>query len=115
DDGDAHLHAPAGKTRDRAGAEAELDEVSTGDRGRIAKQRPRHHAADVLELDRERCLDPHRALDPGRAEVEIANAARLRDCHLGKRRSAASAAPIAATSAGSLRIVAPAARAAAVR
>ena len=126
-----------------------------GPLGRVAQQHPDHHAAHVLELDRERVVDPHRALDPGRAEVQVAHARRLGDRHFGQRRAArarrscavlgerrrAAAAPRGrwrasprqrtrrrrrragaparrrsrASSAGSLRIVAPAARASAVR
>ena len=56
-------------------AQAQLDDVL---RRRI-EERPQHHHLHVFEFDRIRLGQAHRALHPGRAEVQVAHAVRLRD------------------------------------
>ena len=146
-----HLEALRAEARDRRRAEAELHGAQPSRRGVLAGEQPHHHAAHVLELDDEGVADAHGALDPRRAQVQVADAARFRDRDLGQRgrerlrhgalsivaasrgndasalapvrsrrlatsipRSAASSAPMRGSSALSLRMPAPTARAAAV-
>ena len=48
------------------------------------EQQPGHHALDILELDLERLLDQHAALDPFGAQVQEADLGVLRDRDLGQ-------------------------------
>jgi hypothetical protein len=41
------------------------------DAGRLDEQQPGHHALHVLEVDVERVVDPHRALHPFGAQVQV--------------------------------------------
>ena len=154
DRGASHLQPLAAEARDRAGAEAELDGVRAGPRGRrrapasrpssCARTRARSRAdrrcasrpgptacrdegselrpirRSSLRADRrprlQRMAVPRRAGRRGAAATRARSlSSRRRAPRPARRASAASSAPIRASSAGSLRIVAPAARASAVR
>ena len=54
------------------------------DRGRLDEQQPGHHALHVLQLDVERLVQQHRALDPFGAQVQVADVAVVGEIDFGQ-------------------------------
>ncbi|WP_404935459.1 hypothetical protein, partial [Mitsuaria sp. TWR114] len=57
-----------------APAQAQLHRLALGHLAGVAPEHPGHHALDVFQLQLLRLLDPHRALDPDRVQMQEAHA-----------------------------------------
>ena len=64
-------------------APSPISSTLRGQRRAAAQQQRHHHVARVVELERVRPREPHRALDPPRSEVEVADALLL--AHVDRR------------------------------
>ena len=73
-----------GKAREAARAQPQLHGMALGYRVRLDKQQPRHHALDVFQIEPQWVFQKHAALNPLRAQVQVAACAVFRDIDFGQ-------------------------------
>ncbi|MNT43540.1 hypothetical protein D3C72_1800190 [compost metagenome] len=79
--GGAHAQLFVAKLGDGPCSEAQLHGMAFGHLGRVGKQQPGHHALHVFQLNLERLINTHGALNPGRSQMQMANLAIVRHAH----------------------------------